>query len=90
MKRIHILVSGRVVGVFFRDFTQKNAKALGLAGWVKNTINGRVEIVAEGEEDKIQKLIEQVKKGPIGAEIDSVKVDEETYLGEFNDFEIKY
>ena len=56
-KRIHLVVRGRVQGVFFRASTQREAKRLGLTGWVKNRPDGGVEIVAEGEEDQVKDLL---------------------------------
>ena len=54
-KRVHIFVSGLVQGVFFRDSTRQKAQELGITGWVRNLIDGRVEIVAEGEKGKGEK-----------------------------------
>jgi len=56
--RIHALISGLVQGVFFRSETRRIAKSLNIKGWVKNLPDGRVEVMAEGEKDKIDKLIE--------------------------------
>lgn len=89
-KRAHIFVSGLVQGVFFRSFTQKNAKKLGLSGWVRNTQDGRVEVVVEGEKERIEKLVEYLKKGPPLARVEKVEVNWENFVGEFSDFEIKY
>jgi acylphosphatase len=83
-------VSGRVQGVFFRDFTRSCAYELGLKGWVRNLMDGRVEVVAEGEKDSIQKLLERLKRGPAFARVEKVDVDWEDYKGEFRDFRILY
>jgi len=88
-KRIRLLISGRVQGVFFRDNTRKKAKEFGLKGWVKNLENGQVEIVAEGQEEDIESLIQWAKKGPLLARVDDLKVKEEQCKEEFNYFEIK-
>ena len=62
MKCVHLIVSGRVQGVFFRDNTRKKAIELGLNGYAKNLPDGNVEIVAEGSEDRINELIEFIKR----------------------------
>ena len=88
--RVHLLISGRVQGVLFRDRTKARAKKLGLFGWVKNLSDGRVEAVLEGEEENIFKLIEWAKRGPIFARVDNVIIKWEDYKGEFNKFNIQY
>jgi len=88
--RAHIFVSGRVQGVFFRENTRRKAKKLSLLGFVKNLPDGRVEAVFEGEKEKIMKMIEWAKKGPILARVENVEVIWEEPKGEFDDFEIRY
>jgi acylphosphatase len=88
--RVHIVVSGRVQGVFFRAETQEKAKELGVAGWVKNLTEGRVEAVFEGKRDRVEQMVEWAKKGPSGAIVSDLKVIWEEYRSEFSDFEIKY
>ena len=90
MKRAHILVYGRVHGVFFRHNTNKIANELGLTGFVRNLGDGSVEIVAEGDEEKLRKLVEFCKKGPFGARVDSVKVEFEKVKNEFSGFNVRY
>lgn len=87
--RCHVFISGRVQGVFFRDFTQKRAEALGLTGWVRNVFDGRVEVVAEGEEEKLHLLLEKLKEGPPLARVDKIEVTWEEYKAEFTDFKIR-
>lgn len=89
-KRIHVFVSGRVQGVFFRQSTFEKAKLLGLCGWVRNTEDGRVEAVFEGEEERIKKILEWMKKGPPLAKVKKLEIFEEEARGEFKDFEIKF
>jgi len=89
MMRAHIYVSGRVQGVFYRSNTQKRARELGLVGWVKNLIDGRVEIVAEGEEENLKKFIEWCRIGPAFAMVKDVEVTVEPVTGEFKSFDIK-
>ena len=86
--RVHIFVSGRVQGVFFRSETCREARRYKLKGWVKNLSDGRVEVMIEGEKEGVGKLIEFCKRGPIGARIASTKISFEPYVGEFNDFRI--
>ena len=74
MKCAHLIVSGRVQGVFFRDNTSKKARELGLTGYAKNLPDGTVEVVAEGNKYKINKLIEFIKKGPGIAMVEGIKL----------------
>ena len=90
MRRVRLIVKGRVQGVFFRYNTRKMAERLGLKGWVKNKIDGTVEILAEGSDDKINDLIGWCKKGPIGSRVETVGIKTEKYKGEFKDFSIVY
>lgn len=87
-KRAHIFVYGIVQGVGFRMFTYKIAKNLGLKGFVRNLPDGRVEIVVEGEEERIRELIRNVEKGPPLARVDKLSIEWEEYKGEFKDFRI--
>ncbi len=66
---INIIVKGKVHGVFFRAGTQERAKALGLDGWVSNREDGSVEILAQGEQEKLEQLLEWCYSGPDGAEV---------------------
>jgi acylphosphatase len=88
--RAHIFVSGRVQGVFFRDHTQRWASSLGLTGWVRNVWDGRVEVLAEGEKEKVEDLISRLRQGPPLARVDNLEVNWEDYTGEFKDFRITW
>lgn len=88
MKRVHIFVKGIVQGVFFRHFTLQQAKQLGIKGWVRNLPDGRVEMVCEGSEDSIEKMIKWSKKGPQGAFVEDIDITYEEYKDEFTDFRI--
>ncbi len=88
--RVHVFVSGHVQGVFFRDFARRWASNLGLTGWVKNLWDGRVEVVAEGEQEKIESLLARLKEGPPAARVDKVDVSWEEYKAEFADFRIAW
>lgn len=89
-KRVHILVSGRVQGVFFRANTRHFAERLGIRGWVRNLENGRVEIVAEGEEEVLKEFVELVKRGPITAKVEKAEIEWQEFRGEFPGFSIRY
>lgn len=88
--RAHVFVSGRVQGIFFRENTRRKAKGLGITGWVRNLPDGRVEAVFEGEKQKVEKMIEWVKKGPILARVDNVEIDWQEAKDEFENFDILY
>jgi len=88
--RVHIFVSGLVQGVFFRHNTRQVAKELGITGWVRNLPDEGVEIMAEGEKEKIEKLIKWARKGPSIARVDKFNAEYEEYKGEFNSFEVRY
>jgi len=87
--RAHVFVLGRVQGVFFRENTRIKAQELGITGWVKNLEDGRVEVVIEGEKEKVEKLVEWLHQGPSLARVEDLEIKWEDYRGEFNSFEIK-
>jgi acylphosphatase len=87
--RVHVRVYGRVQGVFFRAFIKSVAEELGITGWVRNVEDGSVEIVAEGEEESLQKLIAEARKGPPLAFVERIEVEWDEYRGEFTNFQIK-
>ena len=76
MRRVKVLVSGRVQGVYFRMFTQKKAKQLDINGCVRNLADGRVEIIAEADKIRIEELIKWCHKGPVTARVDHVEIVE--------------
>lgn len=87
-QRAHIFIYGWVQRVFFRVFIRKHATELGVCGWVRNTEDGRVEIVAEGERKKLMELIKLVKIGPPLARVEKVEVSWEKATGKFRTFSI--
>ena len=89
MKSIHLIISGKVQGVFFRDTTRRKANELGLVGYVKNIPDGDVEVVAQGNEDKIKELISFIKNNPGYSKVKDVKMKNRK-MENFNGFEIKY
>jgi acylphosphatase len=77
MVRKHVVVHGRVQGVFFRDTTRRMAESRGVAGWVRNTPEGSVEAVFEGEPDAVGELVRFAHEGPRGAAVERVEVADE-------------
>ncbi|MHB8137629.1 MAG: acylphosphatase [Smithellaceae bacterium] len=90
MKRVHVYISGRVQGVFFRAETQRTAMNLRLTGWVRNMEDGRVEAVFEGEGQDIDKMLTWCHTGPPGARVDQVVIEEEPCAGSSQNFKIVY
>ena len=87
-KRVHFIVRGRVQGVFFRAATQREARRLGITGWVKNRVDGCVEVLAEGDEDAIRELTSWANHGPSAARVDNVEIRWRGYTGEYPEFAI--
>ena len=85
---VHIFISGRAQGVFFRDGMRKQAQKLGIFGWVRNLEDGRVEAVLEGEKEKVEKILEWAKKGPMFARVDNIDIQWQEYKNEFQNFEV--
>ena len=88
MKRVRIVVSGRVQGVFYRSATKKMADKLKVMGFIRN-VNNSVEVVFEGRDKDVDRLVEFCRNGPIGAIVEDIRIFEEKYKNEFKDFEIK-
>ncbi len=89
-KRIHVIVQGRVQGVFFRAYTKEEADRLRLVGWVRNRHDGAVEALIEGETAAVDRMIDWLHEGSPMAHVDSVQVAEEEAGGEHRDFAINY
>jgi acylphosphatase len=75
--RRRVVAHGRVQGVFFRDSTRREAARRGVAGWARNTAEGTVEAVFEGDEDAVEALVAFVRGGPGHAEVSKVEVHDE-------------
>ncbi len=91
MVRAHLLVHGRVQGVFFRANMKRVAEEHGVSGWVRNLPDGRtVEAVLEGPRDRVEKVICWSLHGPPAARVEAVEVRFEPYRGEFQGFRIVY
>lgn len=90
MKRMHVYVSGKVQGVFFRAETQRAASDLHLTGWVRNMDDGRVEALFEGEDQDVDKMLAWCRSGPPFARVDHVAAQEEPRSGGCHSFRITY
>jgi acylphosphatase len=88
LKQVQLVVRGRVQGVFFRASAQREAKRLGLTGWVKNRGDGAVELVAEGEEEGLKDVIAWANRGSSASRVERVDVRWRSFSGEFCDFRI--
>jgi len=88
--RAHVIIEGRVQGVFFRYHTQDKAYQIGVKGWVKNRRDGRVEALFEGDKDRVDQIIQWCHRGPSEARVMKVHLTWEDYTGEFDDFSINY
>jgi len=80
--RAHVYISGHVQGVFFRATTREQADRLGVAGWVRNLPDGRVEAVLEGTRPAVQACLQWCHHGPPGARVTGVEVEWEAPRGE--------
>jgi acylphosphatase len=87
--RAHLTVRGRVQGVYYRASTVYEAQNLGVTGWVQNSPDGSVAVMAEGEKSRIEDLIAWCQRGPRGARVESVGVEWLPWNGEFQDFCVK-
>ena len=90
MGAVNLIVTGRVQGVGFRWFTQRQARNLGLAGWVKNRYDGSVEIWAEGPDGELESLKDAVGRGPAGSFVRRVEVRPATPTGRYFQFDITF
>ncbi len=89
-KRVHVWIRGRVQGVFFRAYTRDAAKQRNVKGWVRNLPDGRVEAVFEGEAEAVEDMIRWCHNGSPLSRVDDVEIVEEPYVGEFDDFHVRY
>ena len=89
-KRVHLLISGRVQGVYFRQSMMETAEKNNVLGWVQNLPDNRVEAILEGNDSNVNAVIEWAHFGPAGAVVDELKIIEKNYVGEFSEFEIRY
>jgi acylphosphatase len=88
--RVHVLIQGRVQGVFFRASTRDEARARGLTGWVRNRPDGRVEAVFEGDKRLVDNMLTWCHQGPPYSYVDRVEVEWQAALGDLTDFRVVY
>ena len=86
---VHVIISGCVQGVWYRASTKQKAEQLGITGWVKNTIEGGVEAVFEGEKKNIEKAIKFCSRGPPKSKVSSCDVEWDKPVGGYQGFVIK-
>ena len=88
--RARVVIEGRVQGVLFRHHTQEMAFRLRVKGWVKNRRDGSVEAVFEGDQERVDQIIQWCHRGPSEARVTKVHSTWENYTGEFEDFSVTY
>ncbi len=88
--RAHVFIAGRVQGVSFRWYTQRQAQQLGLTGWVRNLWDGRVEAIFEGPEAIVRQAVGWCRHGDPPARVDDIEVTYEDPTGEFKSFRITW
>ena len=88
--RAHVVISGRVQGVFFRMETKRAAGEFGVFGWVKNQRDGTVEAVFEGNQERVEAIVDWCRQGPPNADVADVTVNWNDYTGEFKGFDIDF
>ncbi|EKE03299.1 MAG: hypothetical protein ACD_20C00223G0006 [uncultured bacterium] len=87
--RVQVYISGRVQGVGYRYSTVHKAQSLGITGWVKNTHDGKVKAIFEGDENAIEQMLVWCKQGPSMAFVTDIEIHKQPYAGEFQSFSIK-
>jgi acylphosphatase len=92
MKReeIHCVVSGKVQGVLYRDFVRRHARHLALVGFVRNLPDFKVEIVAQGHAENLEKVLEYIHRGPFLARVSHVEVEWREPTAVFKSFEVVF
>ncbi len=89
LQRVHVWVKGRVQGVGFRAHVQYSARQIGVTGWVRNVGDDIVEAVGEGDRARLDRLVDAMKRGPIGSQVDESNVEWQNATGEFVDFQMR-
>ena len=88
--RVHLFVSGRVQGVFFRQSLKVIAKKNTVLGWVRNLTDERVEAILEGDSKSVNSVIDWAKTGPANSRVDNIEISNEEFKNEFSTFEVLY
>ncbi len=86
--QLHTIITGRVHGVGFRFFVQREAKQLGLTGWVRNLAGDGVEVTAEGSRDALSELLAKLQSGPPAAWVAGITTDWQAATGQFENFRV--
>lgn len=86
MKQAHVYISGFVQGVGFRAYVRSKSRKIGVFGWVRNLSDGRVEVVLQGEKEKIDKVLFYCNRGPFFANVTNIVVDWEEVSERFSEF----
>ncbi|MEW6714974.1 MAG: acylphosphatase [Nitrospirota bacterium] len=89
-KRLHLIIKGRVQGVFYRASTRDAAVKLRLKGWVRNMPDGSVEALFEGDEEALGEVLRWCRNGPPGAYVSKIEERWDEFTGEFDRFDIRY
>ncbi|HEX8992142.1 MAG TPA: acylphosphatase [Anaerolineales bacterium] len=89
LQRVHVWVKGRVQNVGFRAHVQYSARQIGVTGWVRNVGDDTVEAVGEGKPEQLERLVEAMKRGPRGAQVDESNIEWQNATGEFKDFQMR-
>ena len=87
---VHILVTGKVQGVFFRQATKVIAIKNHVTGWVKNLESGQVEILLEGKDQNVNSIVEWCHNGPANSRVDEIKIKQQKFSGQYSNFEVRY
>lgn len=87
---MHVYVSGQVQGVAFRYTAIRQARSLGVTGWVKNLHDGRVELLLEGEDSTVRQMVEWCHQGPRAAHVTNVKEEIVPYSGKYHSFDVRF
>ena len=89
-QRVHIFISGKVQGVFFRQALKVIAKKNNVVGWVRNLPDKRVEAILEGDSKSVNLVVEWAKIGPANSHVDDIQISNEEFRNEFSTFEVLY
>jgi len=90
MNALHLIIHGRVQGVWFRASTQEVANQLEIKGWVRNTPDGAVEAHIQGEDSSVEKMLSWCYQGPPGARVDHIDIKKVNPEEEYTAFNLRY
>lgn len=89
-EQFHAIIKGHVQGVSFRHYTQQEAKRLGIVGWVRNRMDGSVEVIAQGQREQLDAFNRFLHKGPPSARVEEVIIEWQPVTKSFDDFSIRF